>query len=59
MVNSNMVYLKFHLIKSYCEMFPNIPCLKYTVNSNFHLIWSKTLLMNDFELTIPDLYQYL
>ena len=23
---------------------------------NFHLIWSKTLPMNDFELTVPDLY---
>ena len=29
---------------------------KGTVNSNFHLIRSKTLLMNDFELTVPDLY---
>ena len=58
-VNSNMVNLKFHLIRSYCEIFfynlPNIPCLKYTVNSNFHLIRSKTLPTNDFELTVPDL----
>ena len=56
-----MVNLKFHLIQSYCELFfyhfPNIPCLKYTVNSNFNLIRSKTLPMNDFELTVPDLYQ--
>ena len=27
-----------------------------TVNSNFHLIRSKTLPTNDFELTVPDLY---
>ena len=26
------------------------------INSNFHLIRSKTLPMNDFELTVPDLY---
>ena len=41
-LNSNTVNLKFHLIQSYCEIFfyhfPNISCLKYTVNSNFHLI---------------------
>ena len=59
-VNSNTVNSKFHLIRSYCEIFfynfPNIPCLKYTVNSNFHLIRSKTLPTNDFELTVPDLY---
>ena len=36
--------------------FPNISCLKYTVNLNFHLIRSKTLPMKDFELTVPDLY---
>ena len=58
-VNSNTVNSKFHLIRSICEIFlynsANIPCLKYTVNSNFHLIRSKTLLMNDFELTVPDL----
>ena len=58
-VNSNTVNSKFHLIRSYCEIFfynfPNIPCLKCTVNSNFHLIRSKTLPMNDFELTVPDL----
>ena len=51
MVNSNMVNSKFHLIRSYCEIFfynfPNIPCLKCTVNSNFHLIRSKTLPTND------------
>ena len=59
-VNSNTVNSKFHLIRSYCEIFvyhfPNISCLKCTVNSNFHLIRSKTLLTNDFELTVPDLY---
>ena len=59
-VNSNTVNSKFHLIRSYCEIFfynfPNIACLKYTVTSNFHLIRSKTLLTNNFELTIPDLY---
>ena len=47
------------LIRSYCEIFfynfPNIPCLKCTVNSNFHLVRSKTLPTNDFELTVPDL----
>ena len=60
-VNSNMVNSKFHLIRSYCEIFfynfPNIPCLKCTINSNFHLIRSKTLPTNDFELTVPDLYK--
>ena len=59
-VNSNTVNSKFHLIRSFCEMFsyhfPNISCLKCTVNSNFHLIRSKTLPTNDFELTVPDLY---
>ena len=59
-VNSNTVNSKFHLIRSHCEIFfyhfPNISCLKCTVNSNFHLIRSKTLLTNDFELTVPDLY---
>ena len=58
-VNSNTVNSKFHLIRSYCEIFvyncPNNSCLKYTVNSNFHLIRSKTLPTNDFELTVPDL----
>ena len=58
-VNSNTVNSKFHLIQSYCKIFfydfPNILCLKCTVNSNFHLIRSKTLLTNDFELTVPDL----
>ena len=59
-VNSNTVNSKFHLIRSYYEIFfyhfPNISCLKCTVNSNFHLIRSKTLLTNDFELTVPNLY---
>ena len=62
-VNSNTVNSKFHLIRSYCEIFvyncPNISCFKYTVNSNFHLIRSKTLPTNDFELTVPDLYKAL
>ena len=61
-VNSNTVNSKFHLIRSYCEIFfyhfPNISCLKCTVNSNFRLIRSKTLLTNDFELTIPNLYSF-
>ena len=51
MVNSNTFNSKFHLNQSYCEIFfynfPNILCLKYTVNSKFHLIRSKTLPMND------------
>ena len=59
-VNSNRVNSKFHLIRIYYEIFfyhfPNISCLKCTVNSNFHLIRSKTLLTNVFELTVPDLY---
>ena len=58
-VNSNTVNSKFHLIRSYCEVFsyhfPNISCLKCTVNLNFHLIQSKTLRMNVFELTVPNL----
>ena len=61
MVYLNKVNSKFHLIRSYCEIFfyhfPNIPCLKCTVNSNFHLIRSKTLLTNVFELTVPHLYE--
>ena len=28
------------------------------VNSNFHLIRSKTLLTNDFELTVPDVLDH-
>ena len=60
MVNSNTVNSKFHLIRSYCEIFfyhfPNISCLKCTVNSIFHLIRSKILLTNDFKLTVPNLY---
>ena len=59
-VNLNTVNSKFHLIRSYCEVFsyhlPNISCLKCTVNSNFHLIRSKTSLTNVFELTVPNLY---
>ena len=59
---SGTVNSKFHLIRSYCEIFsyhfPAISCLKCTVNSNFHLIRSKTLLTNDFELTVPNLYYY-
>ena len=59
-VNSNTVNSKFHLIRSYYEIFfyhfRNISCLKCTVNSNFHLIRNKTLLTNDFELTVPNLY---
>ena len=59
-VNSNTVNSKFHLIRSYCEIFfyhfPNISCLKCTVNSNFHLIQSKILLTKDFKLTVPNLY---
>ena len=62
MVNSNTVNSKFHLIRSYCEIFfyhfPEISCLKYTVNLNFHLIISKTLLTNDFELIVPHLYPH-
>ena len=50
-VNSNTVNSKIDLIR-YCEIFfyhfPNISCLKCTVNLNFHLIRSKTLLTNDF-----------
>ena len=59
MVNSNTVNSKLHLIQSYCEIFfyhfPNISCLKCTVNSNWHLIQSKTVPTNDFELTVPEL----
>ena len=59
-VNSNTVNSKFHLIRSYYEIFfyhfSNISCLKCTVNLNFHLIRSKTLPTNDFELTVPNLY---
>ena len=59
MVNSNMVNSKFYFIRSYCEIFfyhfPNISCLKCTVNSNFHLIRSKIFPTNDFKLTVPNL----
>ena len=34
----------------------NISCLKCTVNSYFYLIQRKSLVMNDFELTVPDLH---
>ena len=58
-VNSKTVNSKFHLIRSYCEIFfyhlPNISCLKCAVNSNFYLIQRKILPTNDFELTIPNL----
>ena len=36
--------------------FPIISCLKYTVNSYFRLFRRKTLLTNDFKLTVSDLY---
>ena len=36
--------------------FLSISCLKCTVNSYFHLIRNKSLLTNDFDLTVPDLY---
>ena len=59
-VNSNMVNSKFHFIQSFCDFsvkcFPIISCLKCTVNSNFHLFQRKSLPTNDFELTVPDLY---
>ena len=62
-VNSNTVNSKFRLIRSYFEIFfynfPNIPCLKYTVNLKFHFIRKKTLPTNDFELTVPDLYTWI
>ena len=62
-VNSNTVNSKLYLIQSFYEVSVNsfaiISCLKYTVNSNFHLIWGKTLPMNDFELTVLDLYKKL
>ena len=51
--------IRTRMIRNYCEIFfyhiPNISFLKSTVNSNFHLIQSKTLLTNDFELTFPNL----
>ena len=57
--NSNTVNSKFYFIQSFCDISVNtfsiISCLKCTVNSNFHLIRSKTLPTNDFELTVPDL----
>ena len=59
-VNSNTVNSKIHLIRIFYQVSVNIffiiSCLKCTVNSNFHLIRSKTLPRNDFELTVPDLY---
>ena len=61
-VNSNTVNSKFNLIQIFYEVSVNIfsiiSCLKCTVNSNFHLIQSKTLPTNDFELTVPDLYNF-
>ena len=51
--------IRIRLIRSYYEIFfyhfSNISCLKCTVNLNFHLIRSKTLPTNDFELTVPNL----
>ena len=37
--------------------FPIISCLKFMVNSYFHLFRRKSLPTNDFELTVPDLYE--
>ena len=54
-VNSNMVNSKFHQFEVPVSCFPIISCLKYTVNSYFHLIRSKTLLTNDSELAMSDL----
>ena len=52
--------IQTRLIGSFYEnsvnSFPIISCLKCTVNSNFYLIRSKTLRMNDFELIVPNLY---
>ena len=36
-----------------------VSCLKYTVNLYFHLFRRKSLPMNDFELTVSDLYIYM
>ena len=52
------------LFKVSVKCFPIISCLKCTVNSNtvnsnFHLIQSKSLPTNDFELTVPDQYTIL
>ena len=59
-VNLNTINSKFHFIQSFCnssvKCFPTISCLKCTDNSNFHLIRRNILPMNDFELTVPDLY---
>ena len=55
--------IRTHLIQSSTlfevsvKCFPFISCLKCTVNSNFHLIRRKSLLMNDFKLTVSDLYK--
>ena len=61
-VNSNTVNSKFHFIRSFCEMFsyhfPIISCLKCMINLYFHSFRRKSLPMNDFELTVPDLYWY-
>ena len=43
-------------MKYFFYHFPITSCLKCTVNSFIHLIRSKSLLTNDFELTVPDLY---
>ena len=60
-VNSNTVNSKFYFIQTFCEMFSYhfsiISCLKCIVNSCFHLFRMKSLSMNDFELTVLDLYQ--
>ena len=44
------------LFKVSVKCFPIISCLKCMVNLYFHLFRRKSLQMNDFELTAPDLY---
>ena len=54
-VNSNTVNLNIVNLNMVNSNLVN-SCLNCTVYSNFHLFQRKTLLTNDFELTVPDLY---
>ena len=44
------------LFEVFVKGFAIISCLKCMVNLYFHLFQKKSLLTNDFELTVPDLY---
>ena len=61
MLNLNMVNSKFHLIQNFGQtVFATLVLSSYVentqLNTEFHLFRRNTLLMNDFEFTMPNLY---